>query len=157
MGYTQLQTAGKPAVSYEEYGEMTAEAGIKIVGTHGDFKTMCNDYEQALDTKLMGVGGFQPKGGTDSNGQSIYTSLFNKVDGFCGSGVTVGVALSQLAASPTWPTSPSTLAPKEWAILTISQRSAILASESPAEPSNIMLVKPSFKASMQRSKVRPWS
>lgn len=67
MGYTQFQTAGTPAVSYEEYGRMATEAGLKIVGTHDDFQLMCEDFDQALanhkalDTKLMGVGGYRPE------------------------------------------------------------------------------------------------
>ena len=67
MGYTQLQTAGVPAVSYEDYGRMAAEAGLQIVGTHDNFQQMCEDFDQALanhkalGTKLMGVGGFNPQ------------------------------------------------------------------------------------------------
>lgn len=90
MGYTQLQTAGKPEVSYEEYGKMAAEAGIKIVGTHDDFEMMCNDFEQALanhkalDTKLMGVGGFHPKtGNEDIAGWEEFIEKANKVAAKC--------------------------------------------------------------------------
>ena len=71
MGYDYFQTAGTPAVSYEEYGKLAAEAGLEIVGTHDDFKMMCEDFEQslanhkALGTKLMGVRGFHPATGNE--------------------------------------------------------------------------------------------
>ncbi len=67
MGYTQFQTAGTPAISYEEYGRLAAEAGLEIVGTHDSFDLMEKDFEQALanhkalNTTNMGVGGFHPK------------------------------------------------------------------------------------------------
>ncbi len=67
MGYSYIQTAGMPAVSYADYGKYAKEAGLEIVGTHDDFKLMVNDFDQALanhqalDTKLMGVGSFRAK------------------------------------------------------------------------------------------------
>ena len=69
QGYEYFQTAGVPAVSYEEYGRMAAEAGLQIVGTHDNFQLMCENFEQALanhkalNTKLMGIGGFHPQTG----------------------------------------------------------------------------------------------
>lgn len=89
MGFTQLQTAGKPAVSYEEYGKMAAEAGIKIVGTHDDFAMMCDDFDQALanhqalGTKLMGVGGYHPKPVTDIAVWEDFIEKANKVAANC--------------------------------------------------------------------------
>ena len=84
MGYTQLQTAGTPAVSYEEYGRMAAEAGIAIVGTHDNFALMCEDFEQslanhrALGTKLMGIGGFHPK--TDDTDVAAWEEFIEKAN-----------------------------------------------------------------------------
>ncbi len=89
MGYTQLQTAGTPAVSYDDYGKMAAEAGIKIVGTHDDFKMMCEDFDQALanhkalDTKLMGVGGFFVKEPEDISVWEKFIEDANKVAANC--------------------------------------------------------------------------
>ena len=63
MGYDCLQTAGKPSVSYEEYGKIASEEGLAICGTHDDFKMMQNDIAQSienhrfLNTRIMGIGG----------------------------------------------------------------------------------------------------
>jgi len=89
MGYTQIQTAGKPPVSYEEYGRMAAEAGIEIVGTHDDFNLMCEDFEQALanhkalKTKFMGTGGFFPKDKEDVAAWEEFIEKANKVAANC--------------------------------------------------------------------------
>ena len=89
MGYTQIQTAGKPPVSYEEYGAMAKEAGIEIVGTHDDFNLMCEDFEQALanhealGTKLMGTGGFFPKDKEDVAVWEEFIEKANKVAANC--------------------------------------------------------------------------
>ncbi len=85
MGYTQIQTAGKPpeGVSYEEYGKMAAEAGIEIVGTHDDFNLMCEDFDKALanhkalNTKLMGTGGFFPK---DKEDVAVWEEFIEKAN-----------------------------------------------------------------------------
>ncbi len=91
MGYTQIQTAGTPAVSYEEYGRMAAEAGLEIIGTHDDFNMMCTDFEQALanhralNTKLMGIGGTHPKAGNeDIAGWEEIIEKINQVAAKCG-------------------------------------------------------------------------
>lgn len=71
MGYDYFQTAGKPAVSYEEYSAMAKAAGLEIVGTHDNFALMCEDFDQALanhkalGTQLMGIGSFHPKAEED--------------------------------------------------------------------------------------------
>lgn len=90
MGYTQLQTAGVPAVSYAEYGRMAAEAGLQIVGTHDNFQLMCEDFDQALanhkalGTKLMGTGGFNPQpDNTDIAAWEEFIEKANKVAANC--------------------------------------------------------------------------
>ena len=61
-GYTLAQTGGC-AISYEAFGRIAKEEGIKIVGTHDDFDMMVNDFDRALelhkqlDTTNMGIGG----------------------------------------------------------------------------------------------------
>ncbi len=63
LGYDTAQTAGC-AIPYEEFGRIAKEEGIEIIGTHDSFELMCNDFDKALenhkalDTKIMGIGGF---------------------------------------------------------------------------------------------------
>lgn len=89
MGYTQLQTAGMSVVTYEEYGKMAAEAGLKIVGTHDNFAVMCDDFDQALanqqalDCDLMGVGGFFPENCEDIAVWEEFIEKANKVAAKC--------------------------------------------------------------------------
>ena len=66
-------------------------------------------------------------------------------------------ASSPSAADPTWPISPSTVAPIAWAIFTTSAVSARFSPYGLAEASNITDVNPSFSASIVFSNVRPWS
>lgn len=90
QGYDYFQTAGAPAVSYEEYGSMAAEAGLQIVGTHDNFQMMCENFEQALanhkalNTKLMGIGGFHPQtGDLDVAAWEEFIKKANKVAANC--------------------------------------------------------------------------
>lgn len=84
MGYTYLQTAGTPAVSYAEYGQMAADAGLKIVGTHDNFAMMCDDFQQALanhkalNTQLMGIGGYNPQ--PDNTDIAVWESFIEKAN-----------------------------------------------------------------------------
>ena len=90
MGYDYLQTAGAPAVSYEEYGALAQEAGLAIVGTHDNFALMCENFDQslanhrALGTNLMGIGGFRPQtGDTDIAAWEEFIEKANKVAANC--------------------------------------------------------------------------
>lgn len=89
MGYTQVQTAGVLPVSYEEYGRLAAEAGLEIVGTHDNFAIMCDEFEQALanhkalNTKIMGIGGYHPKQVDDIAGWEEFIEKANKVAANC--------------------------------------------------------------------------
>lgn len=71
-GYNCAQTAGMP-IAYEEFGQIAKEEGIEICGTHDDFDVMVNDHAEAirrhkaLDTKLMGIGGFSAKTVDEAN------------------------------------------------------------------------------------------
>lgn len=62
LGYDTVQTAGC-AVPFEIFGACAQKAGLEIVGTHDDMELMYNDFDtalknhQALNTKLMGIGG----------------------------------------------------------------------------------------------------
>ncbi len=63
LGYDEAQTAGC-AIPYPEFGRIAREEGLTIVGTHDDFSRMVSDFDasyadhQALDTNIMGIGGF---------------------------------------------------------------------------------------------------
>ena len=63
LGYDEVQTAGCK-IDYETFGRLAREAGLTIVGTHSNFAEMCADPElamqnhDALNTKIMGIGGF---------------------------------------------------------------------------------------------------
>ena len=63
IGYSSIQTAGVPKISYEEFGRIAKECGLKIIGTHDDFDLMLNDPEKSMEnhrllgTDIMGRGG----------------------------------------------------------------------------------------------------
>ena len=84
MGYDYLQTAGTPAVPYDQYGALAQEAGLAIVGTHDNFAMMCEDFEQslanhrALGTNLMGIGGFHPQ--TDDTDVAAWEEFIEKAN-----------------------------------------------------------------------------
>lgn len=54
-GYTELQTAGIPAWSWEEYAEDVKAAGLKVVGTHLPLETLENTEEAVRIHKLLGT------------------------------------------------------------------------------------------------------
>jgi len=64
IGYTHIQTAGKVTTVEEAefYKKCADEAGLKICGTHFDWKIITGDFDLALriheilDTKNMGIG-----------------------------------------------------------------------------------------------------
>ena len=66
LGYEEAQTAGCYGFDYALFYEMAKDAGIEIVGTHDDFKLMCEDPDTAIEnhkklhTTNMGIGGFFP-------------------------------------------------------------------------------------------------
>lgn len=63
LGYDQAQTAGCK-IPYAEFGQIAREEGLEIVGTHDNFQSMVENFDQAyanhqaLGTNLMGIGGF---------------------------------------------------------------------------------------------------
>ena len=80
MGYDYLQTAGAPAVSYEEYGALAQEAGLAIVGTHDNFALMCENFDQSLaNHKALGATlshiRFQPVNYLSCNLFAIHSTL----------------------------------------------------------------------------------
>ena len=64
IGYTHFQTAGKTTTVEEAefYKKCADEAGLRICGTHFDWKIITEDFDRALkiheilDTKNMGIG-----------------------------------------------------------------------------------------------------
>ena len=62
MGYTEAQTAGN-AFDAKLFGELAAKNGVKIVGTHYDYKKIFNDPEGTMEvhrlwgTTNVGIGG----------------------------------------------------------------------------------------------------
>lgn len=63
MGYDEVQTAGCP-VPYDVFGNLCADAGLEIVGTHDNLSMMFDEPEKAMEchdllhTKIMGIGGY---------------------------------------------------------------------------------------------------
>jgi sugar phosphate isomerase/epimerase len=66
LGYSEAQTATCYDFEYDKFREMAEDAGIKIVGTHENFKKLTADVELVIENhkKLgvtnMGIGGFKP-------------------------------------------------------------------------------------------------
>ncbi len=63
IGYDEVQTAGC-SVPYDVFGQLCADAGLEIVGTHDNLGMMFDETEKAIEchnmlkTKIMGIGGY---------------------------------------------------------------------------------------------------
>lgn len=89
MGYSSIQTAGTPAIPYEEYAALAAEAGLKIIGTHEDFDTMVHDFDRALEihrilgATYMGKGSFKAEPMNDTAAWEHFIEQANAVGKKC--------------------------------------------------------------------------
>ncbi len=89
IGYYYIQTAGTPAISYKEFGEIAKECGLSICGTHDNLKMMIENPKQAIEnhkllgTNIMGCGGGGYEGSDNSwrtLGYHTDEQLFGQID-----------------------------------------------------------------------------
>lgn len=89
MGYSSIQTAGAPAIPYEQYAEYAREAGLKIIGTHENFKLMQEDFQASLalhktmGAQYMGIGSFKPEPLNDLQSWEQFTETANAIGEKC--------------------------------------------------------------------------
>jgi len=94
MGYTEVQTAGC-AFDEKLFGELLRKYGIRIIGTHGDWKKIMNNPEATMElhrmwgTTNIGIGGMPMDARNNLDNLKTFIADFNRMaeiyakEGFC--------------------------------------------------------------------------
>ncbi|MBQ7347449.1 MAG: sugar phosphate isomerase/epimerase [Clostridia bacterium] len=83
MGYTEVQTAGN-VFDEKCFGELAAKNGIKIIGTHYDYKKILNNPEETMEihrmwgTTNVGIGGMPQPARTNLDELKKFILEFNR-------------------------------------------------------------------------------
>ena len=84
IGYSEIQTAGLPAVPVDIFAKAAKKNGIKIVGTHYPFEKIVNDPGETMQvhdmwgTKNVGVGGMPSEARKSYDALMQFIETFNK-------------------------------------------------------------------------------
>ncbi|MBQ9801883.1 MAG: sugar phosphate isomerase/epimerase [Clostridia bacterium] len=84
LGYTEVQTAGKPAFDNQLFYDLLKKNGLSIVGTHYDTQKVLYDYEHTValhrmwHTTNIGIGGMPKEPRTDLAALKTFIDDFNR-------------------------------------------------------------------------------